>query len=459
MTATVALPTDQAVRDVVATDLARTLFVEAGAGSGKTTVLVDRVCALVESGIDVRKIAAITFTEKAAAELRSRVREELDEPRAPQPAMPRSAVLGEAPMSTLHAFARRLLTQHGLAVGVPPRFEVLDEVGEAIYLEDEVARARRRAVRPEGPARRGRACGPSSSASQPGRIREIVFALHQSYDRLRESDRVWEWPAEAVDVAPVDMSSFLQRVVDARAPTATRCSPSTSRARRRPTSNEARIDILRTEGVLPKQEVRASREDGAQGAAVRPPQRCDHGARARARRLGARHGPTSARREGALLFHDLLVLARDALRHDDVRVGVPRGLRAHPHRRVPGHRPAPDRDRGAARVVTIPTSRHASGTTTRSLPDDAGRLFFVGDPKQSIYRFRRADVELYRHAQEVFADPPLHLTENFRTVESIVEFVNGLFSVVDDRSSRRVPARLRDAHRRTSPITIPARRS
>ena len=49
------------------------------------------------------------------------------------------AVLGEAPMSTLHAFARRLLTQHGLAVGVPPRFEVRDEVGEAIYLEDEVA--------------------------------------------------------------------------------------------------------------------------------------------------------------------------------------------------------------------------------------------------------------------------------------------------------------------------------
>ena len=75
------LPTDHDVRELVATDLASTLFVEAGAGSGKTTVLVDRVCALVESGIDVRKIAAITFTEKAAAELRSRVREVLDEPR------------------------------------------------------------------------------------------------------------------------------------------------------------------------------------------------------------------------------------------------------------------------------------------------------------------------------------------------------------------------------------------
>ena len=71
------LPTDHDVRELVVTDLASTLFVEAGAGSGKTTVLVDRVCALVESGIDVRKIAAITFTEKAAAELRSRVREVL----------------------------------------------------------------------------------------------------------------------------------------------------------------------------------------------------------------------------------------------------------------------------------------------------------------------------------------------------------------------------------------------
>ncbi len=58
---------------------------------------------------------------------------------------------------------------------------------------------------------------------------------------------------------------------------------------------------------------------------------------------------------------------------------------------------------------------------------DAGRLFFVGDPKQSIYRFRRADIDVYERAQTVFAGEPLHLTENFRTVSSVVDYVNALF--------------------------------
>ena len=73
-------PPDQAARDRIATDLDTTLFVEAGAGSGKTTALVGRVVALVASGtVELRTIAAITFTEKAGAELRDRVRRELEE--------------------------------------------------------------------------------------------------------------------------------------------------------------------------------------------------------------------------------------------------------------------------------------------------------------------------------------------------------------------------------------------
>ena len=51
----------------------------------------------------------------------------------------------------------------------------------------------------------------------------------------------------------------------------------------------------------------------------------------------------------------------------------------------------------------------------------------MGDPKQSIYRFRRADIDVYERAQEVFAREPLHLTENFRTVSSVVDYVNALF--------------------------------
>ena len=69
---------DQSERDRIRDDLDATLFVEAGAGSGKTSALVTRVVALVVGGAaDLSEIAAITFTEKAAAELRDRIRREV----------------------------------------------------------------------------------------------------------------------------------------------------------------------------------------------------------------------------------------------------------------------------------------------------------------------------------------------------------------------------------------------
>src|SRR4051794_41243538 len=80
MVETLTVPPDQAARDRIRDDLDATLFVEAGAGSGKTSALVTRVVALVSTGeAELRNIAAITFTEKAAAELRDRIRRALEE--------------------------------------------------------------------------------------------------------------------------------------------------------------------------------------------------------------------------------------------------------------------------------------------------------------------------------------------------------------------------------------------
>src|SRR5258705_10751877 len=75
------LPVDHDVRERIRTDLRRNLFVEAGAGTGKTKVLVDRVVQLVATGTvsDIARLVAITFTEAAAAELRDRIRGELDD--------------------------------------------------------------------------------------------------------------------------------------------------------------------------------------------------------------------------------------------------------------------------------------------------------------------------------------------------------------------------------------------
>ena len=60
-------------------------------------------------------------------------------------------------------------------------------------------------------------------------------------------------------------------------------------------------------------------------------------------------------------------------------------------------------------------------------PIEDGRLFFVGDPKQSIYRFRRADIGLYQRAQRRFAERTVRLTQNFRSLQPVIEWVNYVF--------------------------------
>src|SRR5687767_12988929 len=106
-----ALPPDQPARDRIVSGLDANLFVEAGAGAGKTSSLVGRIRALVASGVDITAIAAITFTEKAAAELRVRVRSDLtnaiaDQSQAQHHHLYNDALdrLDHAPIGTLHAF-------------------------------------------------------------------------------------------------------------------------------------------------------------------------------------------------------------------------------------------------------------------------------------------------------------------------------------------------------------------
>ncbi len=137
-------PGDEPARASIRAELGATLFVEAGAGTGKTQALVDRVAALVVDDVPVTAIAAITFTEKAAAELRDRVRRELrvrsDDPDESDVARSRCRAalddLDGAAICTLHAFAQRILTEFPVEVGLPPRIEVRDEISSRIAFDD-----------------------------------------------------------------------------------------------------------------------------------------------------------------------------------------------------------------------------------------------------------------------------------------------------------------------------------
>ena len=133
---------DAAVRARIATDLSATLFVAAGAGSGKTTQLVERVVALVRSGVAIESIAAITFTEKAADELRQRIRLALrsEGQRVTDPDMQARLTtalddLDQAAFCTLHAFAQRILTAFPVEAGLPPAVTVLDEIASDLDFE------------------------------------------------------------------------------------------------------------------------------------------------------------------------------------------------------------------------------------------------------------------------------------------------------------------------------------
>jgi len=100
------------------------VFVSAGAGTGKTTVLVERFAkAVCERGLDVDSLLVITYTERAAGELRDRIRRRLVE--LGRPGLARE--LDAAWISTIHGFCHRLLKAHPFAAGVDPWFRVLDE--------------------------------------------------------------------------------------------------------------------------------------------------------------------------------------------------------------------------------------------------------------------------------------------------------------------------------------------
>ena len=126
---------DLDARERIRIDLKTTFFVEAAAGTGKTTALVSRIVALLASGnAELQKIVAVTFTEKAAGEMKLRIRAEIERARqtrnerAPNPALERALEQLElARISTIHAFCADLLHERPVEAGVDPLFEVTPE--------------------------------------------------------------------------------------------------------------------------------------------------------------------------------------------------------------------------------------------------------------------------------------------------------------------------------------------
>lgn len=430
---------DRVDRARITTDTSATLFVEAGAGSGKTHSLVERICHLVlVDGIELDRIAAITFTEKAAAELRERVRTHLasfsDD--AAENAMEQ---IDTAAIGTLHSFAARIVSEHPLEAGVSPRVDVVDAMGSQLSFERRWRRMRAALFADEHAAPSGLTdamrivLGAGASLDQ---VRTLADALDRSWDRLILDDI-----APAMVVADIDA---LLRAADEVVASAADCSdPSDGLAVWLSSVAQWRSDMALaksttawialagdegfpkpgqskgkganwTGGTARVDEIRAAVKDFKESVVAEQTRYV-----ASALAIVVHHlsrvivdEAAERRRRGELEFHDLLVYARNVLRHDDVRRIVHSSY---------------------LRIMldefqdTDPLQLEIARLIVDG-PDESGRLFTVGDPKQSIYRFHRADIASYMAARDAtdIADV-VRLTTNFRSTKPVLSWVNSVF--------------------------------
>lgn len=432
-------------RERIRGELDATLFVEAGAGTGKTTELVGRIVSLVAGGASLRGIAAITFTEKAAAELSDRVRARLELAAAGEGDYAaldergrtrcRQAVseLDGATFETIHAFARKLLALHPLQAGLPPEFAVLDETEAALELAERVRRFLDELEQDHGV--RLPLVAAYGLGLRPEDIRGLALNFAREWDRLTEerfqppdAEPAWDPPLSRLleGVRDGQTADFVARHVEPLEAFARRLDAAYERFEQAAEDRDKRLlefvalapRAPRMRGDVGKGRPLKAVSDGYENwvrglrtwALGQLLPRLQEFALAYARERGE---------AGRLTFHDLLVRARDLLRDDSaVRQAV--------HERYPHLLIDEFQDTDPLQVelaALIAGGRDWSGDW-RSTPVAGGRLFFVGDPKQSIYRFRRADIAVYETARGAFAAEGVALRTNFRSTRRVIEFVN-----------------------------------
>jgi ATP-dependent exoDNAse (exonuclease V) beta subunit len=363
------------------------VFVSAGAGTGKTTVIVERFCrAVCERGFDVDSILVITYTERAAGELRGRIRRRLQELERHDLARD----LDAAWISTIHGFCHRLLKAHPFAAGIDPRFRVVDD-SQGRVLRGEAFHAALEEF-----------CGEDESrlrllASYGGRrLRRMLTGVHET---LRSSGLPLQIEA------PGD-PGLGERLEELRAAARETGAAETLRFLETPPGPDGLLDLADFAGA----------DDGFEQARHAVEQAALEELAARDREqlqellLAYDAAYRDAKdRESALDFEDLQVLARELLRENpEIR----------------------ERESWRFRSIMVDefqdTNRLQCELVDLLAHEDA-EIFFVGDEFQSIYRFRHADVEVFRERREQVGGV-LALTQNYRSRPEVLDVINHLFA-------------------------------
>ncbi|MGH3008624.1 MAG: UvrD-helicase domain-containing protein [Gaiellaceae bacterium] len=378
------------------------VFVSAGAGTGKTAVLVERVVgAVCDRGLDVDSILVITYTRRAAGELRTRIRAALAE----RGRHDLARELDGAWISTIHGFCNRLLKAHPLAAGLDPRFRELDDAQAAVLRSEAFGEALAEFLT-DADSQRLELLATYGSAG----LRRMLTTV---YETLRAAGR-------ELDLAVAPRPELGERVEELRtAAQVLAADPDATEAQNRAATQlleqlarDVRPDRLMDLAGFKARGDRAATYRDALGAVE---QAALDEAAARDRALlqellttfAAKYDEAKAR-ESALDFEDLQLEARDLLRtRPEIR----------------------ERERARFRNILVDEFQDTNRLQTEIvelLRTPETELFFVGDEFQSIYGFRHADVQVFRERREA-AETLLSLTLNYRSRPEVLAAVNHLF--------------------------------
>ena len=444
--------------------LDETVFVTAGAGAGKTRVLVDRICALVTTGrepVPMRSVAAVTFTEKAAAEMRDRVRAELssrvsdpDETVA-QRAREALADLDLAAIGTLHSFATRLLMENPIEAGLPPVLRPMDEVASAVRTERWWSQIRTQLLE-QAPTAQAMQVLLAAGVSLDS-VREVTGRLQSDWDLVED-----RCPTAAPRGAlGLDLQALRKGLLALQRRAKDECSDPSDKLFVRIMSHqewlagiEAAVDDLERLRMLrdrPALRRAGGKKNWHDVDAVRAQERefftmasdlCDAlvadalSVVVAALSAGVLAAAEDRRRDGDLQFQDLLVQARTMLRESaEARMAA--------HRRYRRLLLDEFQDTDPLQIeiaVRIAAGADGGAPDWRDCPVPPGSLFVVGDPKQSIYRFRRANIATFMQAEDQLADGrPAVLSTNFRSHPQVLEWVNHVFGQLIEREAGGQP--------------------
>ena len=436
---------DAEARRAIREDLGVSLLVEAAAGTGKTTSLIERMTALIRTGATtVDRLSAVTFTIKAAAELSERFQTSLEAAVRSESASGEEKARLEAALcrldsafvGTIHAFCARLLRERPVEAGVDPGFSEMDEPENAAARLEAWERYTERLFTDESPIL------PRLVA-----LNVRLEDLRQTYETLSDNEDVvpeigTEGPPPDFTGERVAVKAFLDRAaaeLPAEMPRGgwTEYQEAVRRAARLIALRDAG-DASAFTGVLDAlSRVKKTTDAGrlrfeyetlcrdVVAPALAAWRRYLHPILMRAVAPASREFADWRRRNGRLNFQDLLLLARELLRTH------PRVRKAFQERFLPILVDEfQDTDPIQAEILFYLTGEDAEEKDWRKLVPKPGSLFVVGDPKQSIYRFRRADIETYGAVRDRLekSGRVLNLTANFRSTGGLCAWVNGVFA-------------------------------